>query len=134
MKVIGSRPFDLPTIWPTDRLTYWPFELPTITPTDRLIYRPFDLPTVWPTDHLNYQPLHQSTITPTNHLTYRPFDLLNMNESLVGMTKEKMGKVFWLLTTYSDSLWLVEHRYIGLRAIGRGFAELWSLEPAIETV
>ncbi len=47
-------------------------------------------------------------------------------------TKEKMEKNFWLLTTYSDSLWQVEHRYIGLRARGRGFAELWSLEPAIE--
>jgi hypothetical protein len=26
----------------------------------------------------------------------------------------------------------VDHGYIGLRARGRGFAELWSLEPAIE--
>ncbi len=47
-------------------------------------------------------------------------------------TLEKIWKNFWLLTTYSDSLWLVEHRYIGLWARGRGFAELWSLEPAIE--
>ncbi len=26
------------------------------------------------------------------------------------------------------------HVYIGLRARGRGFAELWSLEPAIENI
>jgi hypothetical protein len=26
----------------------------------------------------------------------------------------------------------VDHGYIGLQARGRGFAELWSLEPAIE--
>jgi hypothetical protein len=29
-----------------------------------------------------------------DRLTYRPFDLPNMNESLVGMTKEKMEKNF----------------------------------------
>ncbi len=32
--------------------------------------------------------------TDLDRLTYRPFDLPNMNESLVGMTKEKMGKNF----------------------------------------
>ncbi len=31
-----------------------------------------------------------------DRLNYRPFDLPNMNESLVGMTKEKMGNNFWL--------------------------------------
>ncbi len=32
--------------------------------------------------------------TDLDRLTYRPFDLPNMNESLVGMTKEKMRKNF----------------------------------------
>ncbi len=43
-----------------------------------------------------------------------------------------MGKKFQPSSTYSDSLCLVDHGYIGPRARGRGFAELWSLEPAIE--
>jgi hypothetical protein len=42
-----------------------------------------------------------------------------------------MEKNFSLSITYSDSS-LVNHGYIGLRARGRGFAELWSLKPAIE--
>jgi hypothetical protein len=56
----GSRPFDLPAIWPTDHLTYRPLDLPTIWTTDHLTYRPFDLPTIWTTEHLTYR-------TWTNH-------------------------------------------------------------------
>ncbi len=92
------RPFDLPTIWPTDHLTYRPLDLPTIWPTDHLTYRPFDLPTIWPTDRLTYRSFDLPTIWPTDHLTYRPFDLPNMNESLEFLLKFNIQTYFsWLI-------------------------------------
>jgi hypothetical protein len=50
----------------------------------------------------------------------------------MGRSKEKGTENFSTLIRYSDSSWVGCHVYIGLRACGRGFADLCSLEAAIE--